>query len=145
MVPEAVVISKVARGGLRRMGRTFDRKLDLARVRARRGNEIVFEGFGRAVVNDIDAGVNVVESHLAEGRDVAMPVLLLADEVVHMPRQRFQPFDFRMRIRANQPHSHRRLGELRCAIVLDPAGRGLLCKSPPIKENTAASSVRNKE
>ena len=76
-------------------------------VSARRHHKVVLQLLLVAVINQVDARIDVLVLHLGEGGNPGVPLLGVAsDEVVGVARQPVDARDFRRRIGAHQPHAH---------------------------------------
>ena len=77
-------------------------------IRARRQREIIFKLLLAAVINQVDAGINLPDAHLGEGRHAGAPLRgIVAGEIIDLPGQGTVAADRCLRIGADEPHLHR--------------------------------------
>ena len=86
-----------------------ERQPDRPRVGARTDDEVVFElPLLGAVVDQVDAGVDVAIGHARVCRHIRAPAAgIAADERVASPGQGVEPLDPSCRIRGDEPHANR--------------------------------------
>ena len=88
--------------------RTFEVERDLLRVRTRCDDEVVFELALVAVVDEVDAGIDVLVTDLRVGRDIGAPLRrIFADEVVRLSRLLIEAAHHGFTRRAHEAHSQR--------------------------------------
>ena len=65
---------------------------DQSGARARRHHKIIFELPLIAVINQVDAGINILVTDLAKRRHASPPLArIVAQEIIHLGRQLLQP------------------------------------------------------
>src|SRR5438309_1300505 len=85
---------------------TFNRELDAARIGSRRDNEIVFELPVVAVIDQIDARIDLTVPYCGKGGNIRAPKRrIVADEIIELAGQLFAAADRGVWISADQLHA----------------------------------------
>src|SRR6266576_7331326 len=86
-------------------------------------NEIIFQLALVSIINEVNAGINLLVLYLGKQRNARMPMLWrITDEITGGGRLVANRFDAGGRVGAKQVHSHDRLSDMRSLALVSVTG-----------------------